>query len=141
MIGTVQEIGQTQSGKAKVKVDGNWLFPGRTPIDGLRNGMQIEYATSSFMSRDGKPMFGLESWRPVLQQPVPNPAPKFPQGPTPAAPSNGVAHGGPSDDAEMRFISNCVGQAIAAGTIKEPGDISIWFQAAQAALRPDAPEF
>ena len=35
------------------------------------------------------------------------------------------------DEAGLRFVSNCVGQAIAAGTLKEPEDIEKWFAAAR----------
>lgn len=129
MIGTVQEIGKSNSGKPKVKIEGKYYSAGRCSIDGMSVGMKVDFSSSTF-DWNGKTMYGLESWKPVGN----------------GAPAGNGSQGAPSDDAVMRFISNCVGQAIAAGTIKEPGDITIWYQAAKraATLQPefdDEPNF
>ena len=122
-IGIVNELGRSQNGKPKAKIDGKWYFVGRCNPD-LPVGQRIEYEGAPFTTPNGKQLLGLNSWK--------------------AAPaSNGHAPpSGVSDDAEMRFVSNCVGSAITAGTLKEPKDIKAWALAAQKALKalknPDA---
>lgn len=121
---TIQEIGKTSTGKPKVKAGGQWYFLGRN-IDAPAQGATVEIREGSFKFGDGTPAKTIEAWRPASsgsaqQQPAPPP--------------------GYVDEASMRFISNCVGSAITAGTIKEPGQIASWFRAAKAALEgKDAP--
>lgn len=128
---TVQELGQSKSGKPKVKAGGNWYFMGGSrdtgPINPPVVGQTIEARTGSFMI-DGKGFLTIEAWRlsqasPAPQQPATRPAPM------PHAPPSGYI-----DEASLRFISNVVGNAIAAGTVKDPGQVNSWFQAAKNAL-------
>lgn len=121
MQGVVNEIGRSQRGTPKLKIDGKWYPAGRLNIDGIESGSRVEYEVGSFQGQNG-PVACLNKVQII------------------APASNG--YGSPakvnpavSDDAEMRFISNCVGQAIAAGTIKEPSQIPAWFSAAKAALK------
>jgi hypothetical protein len=123
----VQEYGQSQSGAPKVKASGNWYFLNKD-LDKPPMG-QIEIKEGSFKMGD-KTFKTIEAWRPAggngqTQHTGASPSPAVP----PA--------GDYIDEASMRFISNCVGQAIAAKTITEPGQILPWFEAAKAALRGD----
>lgn len=122
---TVQEHGLSKGGKPKVKASGKWYFLARDiaqpPI-----GAAVEIQEGSFKAGDST-FATIEKWRtPEGQQQT-----------------SGKPPAGYIDEASMRFISNCVGSAITSGTIKEPGQIRAWFQAAKAALSPpaDEPEF
>lgn len=116
-IGTVNELGRSQNGKPKAKIDGKWYFLGRCNPDGLNVGMKVEYEGDSFTTPSGKQLLGLKSWKAAPQ-------------------SNGSGNASAvSDDAEMRFISNCVGSAITAGTIKDPIELTKWAVAAKGALQ------
>lgn len=117
MIGTFQEWGRTSKGGPKLKLDGRWVYPSRgCNTDGLNPGMAVEYETS-MGGNDGKLVI-LNRIRPA------------PQGSAP--PANNAA---PYDESELRFISNVVGSALTAGTIKEPGQLMEWALAAQGALK------
>jgi hypothetical protein len=118
---TVQEFGQSQSGSPKVKASGKWYFLNksleRPPLG------QIEIKEGAFRMGD-KTFETIEAWRPVGA----NGSQHNAQAPA-AAPTGDYV-----DEASMRFISNCVGSAITAGAIKEPGQILSWYQAAKAAI-------
>jgi hypothetical protein len=118
---TVQEYGQSKNGAPKVKASGVWYFLnkklGNPPL-----GESIDIKEGSF--GDNNQFKTIEDWRSAggngqTQHHAQAPA---------APPADYV------DEASMRFISNCVGSAITAGTIKEPGQILPWFTAAKAAL-------
>jgi hypothetical protein len=119
---TVQEYGQSQSGKPKVKASGNWYFLDKSVEQKPPLG-PVEIKEGSFTMGD-KTFKTIEAWRPVGGN-----GQTQHHAQAPAAPPAGYI-----DEASMRFISNCVGSAITAGTIKEPGQILAWFQAAKAAL-------
>lgn len=118
MIVTIQEHGQTSTGKPKVKANGNWYFLSRDIGQLPPVGASVEIKEGSFNFPDGKPAKTIEAWR----------MPDGGTAPSPAAPENYI------DEASMRFISNVVGSGISAGTIKEPGQILAWFNAAKSAL-------
>jgi hypothetical protein len=124
---TVQEYGQSQSGSPKVKASGKWYFLNKS-LDRPPLG-QVEIKEGSFTMGD-KTFPTIEAWRPAGGN---GQTPHTGASPSPAAPPAGDY----IDEASMRFISNCVGSAITAGTIKEPGQILAWFQAAKAALQGD----
>lgn len=125
-IGTVNEFCQSRSGKPQVKIDGAYYFVGKCNIDGMSVGDKIEFESNLFGDR--MTLKGLQTW-------------KRAQGAAPAAANGNGARviNAVSDDATMRFISNVVGSAITAGTIKDPKDIAPWYRAAKAAatLRAD----
>ena len=126
-IGIVNEFARSKKGAPQVKIDGKYYFVGKCNIDGLNVGDRIDYTANTFGDRGT--LLGLQTWK--LMEPAKN-GYGTPDKVNPAV----------SDDAEMRFISNCVGQAIAAGTIKIPSDIAPWFAAAKAALKqPTADNF
>jgi len=129
MKGKVQELGTTQKGSPKVKIDGEWLYPGRCPIQGMSVGMMVEYFTSPFQAGN-KTLLGLESWAPAKEGVTHTPSPSGA-----AAVQERAAP--EYTEAEMRFISNCVGSAITAGACKAPADIAQWFRSARAAVKAD----
>jgi hypothetical protein len=123
MQGVVNERGQSQRGTPKLKIDGTWYVASRMNLDGIEAGTTVDFDPGSFPTQDGKQIKCINRIRPVAP-------------PTNGyGPSTNKVNPAVSDDAEMRFISNCVGQAISAGTIKEPADIAKWFSAAKAALK------
>ena len=141
MIGRVDEFGTTSSGGTKVKVSGKWLYPGRLPIDGMTKGMEIEYFTGSFKTADGKvTLTGLESWAPAKPLPVASTPtdgpPVVPQG-SPQIAANAALRETINELSgdELRFISNCVGQALAGGACKAQVELSGWVLSAYHALQ------
>lgn len=119
----VQEYGQSKNGNPKVKASGNWYFLGRN-LDKPPMGASVEIREGSF--GDNNQFKTIEAWRPTGGN---GSLPPQQNAQAPAAPPAGYV-----DEASMRFISNCVGSAIMAKTISEPGQINGWFQAAKAAL-------
>ena len=135
MLGKVDEISTTAKGKPKFKISGQWVYAGRCAVQGLFRGMDIEYFTSPFTTTNGTDITMLESWAPAKPLPTAvlptdNPVVKR----MPIDPSNDLT------EAEMRFVSNCVGSAISSGACKSPADIAQWYRSAKAALKP-ADEF
>lgn len=128
MIGTVQELGASKNGKPKVKIDGIWYFAGRCDISTVKPGNVLDFTFSEFGEpRNGKRMRGLDNWAFTSQASIPHAAEVQAKLGEPA-PSNYI------DEAELRFISNVVGSAISAGTLKEPQDVTKWAIAARGAL-------
>jgi hypothetical protein len=120
---SVQEFGQSQGGAPKVKASGVWYYLNKE-LSNPPMG-QVEIKVGSFQIGNPPKSFPtIEAWRPVGG----NGSTQH-NASAPAAPPAGYI-----DEASMRFISNCVGSAIQCGTIKEPGQILPWFQAAKAAL-------
>jgi len=113
--GVVQEIGTTQKGAPFAVVDGTRYYAGRCDITGMSPGMRIEYVSSPFGSagRDGKHPQGLQKWRPIVDA----------QGKVETASTITEAD-------ILRSVSNVVGSACAAGSIKAPGELALWFRAA-----------
>lgn len=135
---TIQEHGQTKSGNTKVKSNGKWYFLARDIGAAPAVGATIEIREGSFMMGDPPKEFAtIEAWRPVGQVPPQAAAPA--QQTRPAFHNQGPSKQAPADEhideAKLRYISNVVGQAIAAKTIVEPGQVLAWFQAALASLK------
>jgi hypothetical protein len=120
--GIVEELGQSQSGKPKVKVSGRWYSVKGT--NGMAVGSAIEFEASEFQFK-GKTFYGIDKWGPASGR-VASPA-----SPPASAP---VSDAHPRSLGTSPFISNVVGQAIAAGLIKDPMDILAWYEAALAAV-------
>lgn len=128
MIGVVQELGASQNGKPKVKISGQWYFLGRTVAPQL--GQQIDFTSSTF--GDKNQLKGLQEWKPaVTAQNSARPQTQS-QAPLPVVQALGI------DSDELRYVSNCVGQAIAAKTIIAPSQIAAWVYAARNALKMDS---
>jgi len=127
MIAVVNEFGRSQKGNPKIKLDGKWYPVGRNNTDGIQPGMQVEVEYGSFPdSRTGQPVACINKIRPApqAQQPKSN-------GHTPT----GAVEVSPLDDSGMRFISNIVGSAIAAGKIEKPFEVTTWSIAAYRAFK------
>ena len=118
---TVQEHGASKGGKPKCKASGTWYFLG-SDISQPALGLSIEIREGSFSMGDTT-FKTIEAWRPV--QASNPPAQQAAAGRPPA---------GYVDEATLRFISNCVGSAITAQTIKEPSQIDAWVRGARAAI-------
>lgn len=114
-IGTVTAFETSRNGKPKVKIDNQWMFAGRCDISGLKVGARVEYVANEFgdPGPNGRRPQGLEKWRPVLN-----------------------AAGEPTSASTLteadilRSVSNVVGNACAAGTVKTPEELEKWFVAA-----------
>lgn len=129
--GTVQEIGTSQKGTPKLKIDGFWYSAGKCDVSSVQPGQTISFVWNEFGEpRNGKKPRGISAWGFMpsnghAQQPMQGQV--YPQ--TQGVPSSAL------DDADRPFISNIVAHAIAAGLIKEPEVIEKWAVAAQAAMR------
>jgi hypothetical protein len=117
MIGTVQKIGSTRNGAPFYTVDGKDYFLSRDIGEPPTQGAKIEFEYEEFGEAKGK--WGrprrISKW-----QPVRNAAGKPETGST------------ISDADILRSVSNVVGNACAAGTVKDPEDLEKWFVAAWA---------
>lgn len=132
--GMVQEMNPSRSGASmRLKINGRWLVAGnRVNLDGVQKGSSVEYEEGSFAGQDGKPIPCINRIRPAPQAnghgAAPSTVPK----------SCGL------DEASLRFISNVVGSALAAGKIETPIQVAAWVRAARKALaqlsKPE-PEF
>jgi hypothetical protein len=126
--GYVQGKERSKSGKSwKLKLDGKWIsVSNRANMDGVEQGVYVEYQTGGFNGEDGKFIPTVERIRPAAA----------PAGSTPP-----TSNGSPArlrsavwDDSALRFISNVVGCAIEKGLCETPLQVSDWALAAQDAL-------
>ena len=123
MIGKVENVSKSKTGKSwRVKIGSEYY--------GAQFDSNIEGATGKMIdfSFDDDVKFGkwVKSWAYAT-----NAAPQPPAAPV-------AEHGGEHTgltEAEMRFISNVVGQAILAKTISTPLEISVWAKAARMTLK------
>jgi hypothetical protein len=116
-IGIVQEIARTSKGAPYIVVNGARLYASKceTPPTGLATGMKIDYEAEPFgdTGRDGKRPMGLKRWKPVMDA------------------SGKPETGSTVTEADiLRSVSNVVGNACAAGTVKTPEELEKWFVAA-----------
>src|SRR5688572_7678385 len=110
---TVQEISQTKSGTPKVKANNVWYYMDRDAGSPPSVGMSVEVRVGSFTAGDPPKSFPtIQAWRVPPQNGSLAPQPHKPVV---------VPESAPVDEASLRYISNVVGQAIAAKTITEPG--------------------
>lgn len=126
MFGKVLSIKPTSDGK------GSWLEiseeNGKSSclaninISALKVGSEADFNVIRKVSKAGKPYYTLESFRFDGAQPIGAVN-------TPVSAKTGLS------EAELRFVSNVVGQAILAKTIDAASDIKLWALAARDALR------
>jgi len=113
-IGVVSEIARTDKGAPYIVVNGTRLYASKckTPPTGLTVGMKIDFDATPFgdTGRDGKRPMGLNSWKAVVD--------------AAGQPETGSTV---SDIDILRSVSNVVGSACAAGVVKEPKDLAMWF--------------
>lgn len=117
MKGRIDEIGASTGGKLKAKIGGKWYFMPAGAV--VEKGWEIEFDPGTF-DFNGKTFDKINSWG------------RLPQ----TESQSGHDHAqNELSEPDLRFISNCVGSAITAGTIKEPSQISAWAKAAHEALQ------
>jgi hypothetical protein len=125
-IGIVQEIARTDKGAPYIVVNGTRLYASKckTPPTGLAVGMKIDFDATPFgdTGRDGKRPMGLNSWKAVMD--------------AAGQPETGSTV---SDVDILRSVSNVVGNACAAGTVKSPEELEKWFVAAFAGFTRTLP--
>lgn len=131
-VGTFQEHARSKKGAPQVKIDGKYYFVGKCNIDGLTPGDRIEFESNTFGDRGT--LLGLNTWKLAG-------APQRSNGAAPAA----AASAAPSvvDGDQLRYASNVVANAIQAGLIKEPREITKWYWGAMDSLHAsdDEPPF
>lgn len=114
MQGVIQKIEFTPKGAKKFQIGGAWYYVGKVDMDAAKVGDRIDFTFNEFGEDRGKgKLKGIQDWKPV----------------TDAA---GVPQTGStiSDADILRSVSNVVGNACAAGTIKTPEELEKWFVAA-----------
>ena len=124
MKGTVEKVTKSSSGKAwRVLINSKWY--------GAKFDSKLDEAQGKAIDFDfdSDPKFGdwIKSW---MYDHVASVASTV----TASKPANGGDHSGLTE-AEIRFISNVVGQAIVAKTITDPLVISQWAKAARQVLK------
>lgn len=137
MQGAITEMGLSKAGNPKVKINGTWYSI--KSAFGLGVGSVLDFEAQPF-TINGRTYQGIEKFAALPIQAAP--APQTASAPWPASrPSVPLNQPPPLPipqaltEPELRFISNCVGSAIAAGTIKDPIDLIAWVKGAQAALQ------
>lgn len=116
MQGVIQKIEFTQKGAKKLQIGGGWYFAGKVNMDAAKVGDKIDFTFSEFGEDRGKGRLkGIQDWKPVTD--------------AAGRPETGSTI---SDADILRSVSNVVGNACAAGTIKEADELEKWFVAAWA---------
>lgn len=114
-IGVVTAFETSRNGKPKIKIDNTWMFAGRCDLGGMKVGDRVEYVSEEFgtAGQNGKRPVGLQKWRPVVNE------------------AGEPEKGSTVTDADiLRSVSNVVGNACAAGTIKDLMEMRAWINAA-----------
>lgn len=115
MIGVVQKFEFTKNGAKKLQIDGAWYYAGSTNVDDVKVGDRIEFTFTEFGEDRGKGRLkGLDKWRPVVNGSTGQPE----------------TASTITDVDILRSVSNVVGNACAAGVVKDPEELGKWFVAA-----------
>ena len=141
MQGVVQATEFTKKGAKKFQISGQWYYAGRCKVDGLDVGSEIEFNFAEFGEDQGRGRLkSLEWWKPLKGNPSQQPAPRNGAA-TPHKPQDRVSTVVTITDVDLlRSVSNVVGSACAAGTVKSPEELEKWFVAAWSGLmRKDPP--
>lgn len=123
MQGRIQGREFSRNGKLKLKIDNRWYFVGKCNADGLENGMQVEFDSNTFGNDPSKPLYGLNSIRPMSA------GSSAPASNDRAA--NGRSAPPPSDDTKDRqiFVSALLKSALEGGHIKTKEELLPWARA------------
>ena len=132
MRGAIQEISFSQGGKLKLKIEGKWYFSPNNDDPNLKPGVTLGFDAGQFEFKN-KYYDRIDKYEVIRADTSSSgydpPIHASPQTQPPAAtPETYIS------EPEMRFISNCVGSAIASGAIKDPVDLISWTKGAQGAL-------
>ena len=113
MQGVIQKIEFTKNGSKKLQINGGWYFAGKVNMEDAKVGDKIDFTFSEFGEDRGKGRLkGIQDWKPVLDA------------------AGHIETGSTVTDADiLRSVSNVVGSACAAGTVKDPEDLEKWFVA------------
>lgn len=122
----IQELSQTQGGTTKAKITGVWHLVNKK-LDAPPKNVDVEVEIGNWHTPDGKDIPTIERWRAANSAQMSPPQ----QAPAQRAQAETPAY---IEEASLRYISNVVGQAIAAKTITEPGQVLAWFNAAKLSL-------
>jgi hypothetical protein len=116
MQGVIQKIEFTKNGAKKLQIGGTWYFAGKVNMEDAKVGDKIDFTFSEFGEDRGKGRLkGIQDWKPVVDA------------------SGRPETGSTVSDADiLRSVSNVVGNACAAGTVKDPEELEKWFVAAWA---------
>jgi hypothetical protein len=115
MIGVVQKIEFSKKGSKKLQIGGVWYFAGKTNTDVVKVGDRIDFRFEEFGEDRGQGRLkGLQEWKPITD--------------AAGKPETGSTI---SDADILRSVSNVVGSACGAGTIKTPEELLKWFVAAR----------
>jgi len=116
MQGVIQKIEFTKNGAKKLQIGGGWYFAGKVNMEDAKVGDKIDFTFSEFGEDRGKGRLkGIQDWKPVMD--------------AAGRPETGSTV---SDADILRSVSNVVGNACAAGTVKDPEELEKWFVAAWA---------
>jgi hypothetical protein len=145
MQGVVQATEFTKKGAKKFQISGQWYYAGRCKVDGLDVGSEVEFNFAEFGEDQGRGRLkGLEWWKPIPKGQAANGASQAEYARQATVKQGGRPAGNPQDRVStvvtitdvdvLRSVSNIVGSACAAGTVKSPEELEKWFVAAWAGL-------
>jgi hypothetical protein len=139
--GVVQAREFTKKGAAKYQINGAWYYAGRTKTDGLEVGLAIEFGFEEFGEDQGRGRLkGLSWWKPVTRGQSQASSSGVPQ----KSPGRATTVSTVTEVDILRSVSNIVGSACHAGTVKTAEELLKWCIAAAAGLRgmnvPQKPE-
>lgn len=148
LTGKVVERGVTQKGKPKVKIESNgralWYYPGSCDVSTMQIGMLVDIEGRFFPTANGK-LPGIDVWganNGAQQTPsdVQPGQPRFPQNgnavkTTAPAPVSDKYRLPPTDQDQLRFLSNQLGNLSAGGVIKTRMQYRAWFNEICASLK------
>lgn len=128
MQGVVQAVEFTKKGAKKFQISGSWYYAGRCKVDGLEVGAEIEFSFQEFGEDQGRGRLkGLDWWKLITRgqsQARQNSSQKSQERISQVVTITEVD--------VLRSVSNVVGSACAAGTVKTPEELEKWFCAAWA---------
>jgi hypothetical protein len=146
MQGVIQSMEYSKKGAPKFQINGSWYYAGRCKVDGLHVGAAIEFESKPFGDRGT--LNGMEWWKPAQGQPA-NGAAQTEYARQATVTQGGKPAGNPQDRVSpmvtitevdvLRSVSNIVGSACQAGTVKSPEELEKWFVAAWAGLLRKTP--
>lgn len=131
MQGVVQAKEFSKKGAPKFKINNIWYYAGKTKVDGLDVGHEIEFESSTF--GDSNNLHGFNWWKPVTR------------GQSQGYPSSGNQGGQPAANPQptstitdyniLQSVSNIVGRIGQAGVIKTPEEMDKWITACWQGLK------
>ena len=134
---TVTKVGKTKNGRDTVYFDNHhavtdaFMVGNTCNVPPLNATIDADYACKNYQ---GKDFWWLNAFKVVTAQSTPRWTRSASQTEVIPDPPGSRALSEP----ELRFISNCVGSALAAGTLKEPAMIGLWAREAYKAIQPDS---